>query len=192
MSDFGSIPGKPAADYRDQYDNRSIRTIRLGTGVDYRGYTITEKRDFGDHGFFIRGHNVKHGYVVTDGGIINEMPGGTWFLTVDEAMKAIDDLITSRDMPRSATGEHPFWALNRFRRNAEERAPEMARVLQKIVSGLDPSKTNPALEDVIAEAWTMLNQIDDNCDMRPRRGPVGGPWTRDGERTAGRFGLPHA
>ncbi len=126
---FGSIPGLPANDFRDQ--DHHNRTIRLANGkTTYRGYTIEEKKDFGKRPFLIFGFGVTHGYVVTDGGIVNEMPGGCWFLTVHEAMRGIDDLIDSKRGFVDARSEHPFWTLHRFRRNAEERAPELALLLQ--------------------------------------------------------------
>lgn len=185
MSDFmdglGGVTPLPAEQFRDERGNRSIRMAREG-GVSYRGFTIKEKGDFGNGGHFIRGHHVSHGYVVTDGGIINVMPAATWFLTVDDAMKAIDDLITAHNIRREGRAEHPFWALHRFRANAEERAPELALLLQRLLD-------NPGHLDVREEAQALLDRIDDNCDMRGRRGPVGGPWTRDGERTTGRFGV---
>jgi hypothetical protein len=190
MSDFmdglGGVTPLPAEQFRDEYGNRSIRMGR-GTGVSYRGFTIKEKGDFGSHGHYIRGHHVKHGYVVTDGGIINVMPAATWFLTVDDAMKAIDDLITAHNIRREGRAEHPFWALHRFRANAEERAPELAMLLQRVMDNKDVFyDLDDDLQQAIADT---LNRIDDNCDMRGRRGPVGGPWTRDGERTTGRFGV---
>jgi hypothetical protein len=106
------------APYRDDKGNR---TIRMGAeGTLYRGYLIETKRDLGKDGFLISGHRVKHGYVVTDG--VNVMPAATWFLTVFDAMTAIDDLITSQSLGRHADGEHPFWALRRFRRTRGARA----------------------------------------------------------------------
>jgi hypothetical protein len=187
FDDLCGVKPLPAADFRDdRHDNRSIRMAR--GAVTYRGFTIKEKGDFGSgSGHFIRGMYVSHGYVVTDGGIINVMPAATWFLTVEDAMRAIDDLITSANMRRQ-TSEHPFWALHRFRANAEERAPELALLLQRV---MDNKEVFYDLDDDLQQAIAYtLGRIDDNCDMRPTRGPVGGPWTRDGERVTGRFGMP--
>lgn len=183
MTYFGSIAGKPAKDYRDDYNNRTIHMAR-GAGVEYRGYTIQEKRDFGDCGHFISGQYVKHGYVVTDGGIINEMPAATWFLTVEAAMRAIDDLIASRDLT-PAGAEHPFWALNRFRGNCEERAPELALLLQQV---MDESR-NFISPDLQSRVDALLDRIDDNCDMRTTVVQVDKSRTRQGERHTGRFGV---
>lgn len=194
MSDFmdglGGVTPLPAEQFRDEHGNRSIR-VGSGAGVNYRGFTIKEKGDFGSHGHFIRGHHVKHGYVVTDGGIINVMPAATWFLTVDDAMKAIDDLITAHNIRREGRSEHPFWALHRFRANAEERAPELALLADRLLREVEVNTTawNSELTEVCDALKALLDRIDDNCDMRGRRGPVGGPWTRDGERTTGRFGV---
>jgi hypothetical protein len=44
-------------------------------------YHIKPKRDFGLYGWYDSETrtNIRHGYVVTDGGIINVMPGACWF-----------------------------------------------------------------------------------------------------------------
>ena len=60
--------------------------------VDYRGFTIEPKRDFGPSGFYIGGKFIKRGYVVVKDGC-NAMPGATWFYTVEDAKNAIDILI---------------------------------------------------------------------------------------------------
>lgn len=187
FDDLCGVKPLPSADFREKRNgNRSIRMSR--GDVTYRGFTIKEKGDFGTgSGHFIRGMYVRHGYVVTDGKIINVMPAATWFLTVDDAMKAIDDLITASNMRRSPSGEHPFWALHRLRTNAEERAPELALLLQRVMDNKEVFyDLDDDLQDQIAAT---LNQIDNNCDMRPTRGPIDGPWTRDGERETGRFGV---
>lgn len=56
----------------------------------YRGYTIQPKRDFPPGGYLSNGKVITKGWVVTDGGIVNVMPGATWFYTVKEAIEAID------------------------------------------------------------------------------------------------------
>jgi hypothetical protein len=60
--------------------------------VDYRGFTIVPKRDFIGAGFFIDGRYVKRGYVVTRDGC-NAVPGAAWFITIEDARKAVDVLI---------------------------------------------------------------------------------------------------
>ena len=60
--------------------------------LDYRGFTVEPKRDFGQSGFYIGGKFVKRGFVVTKGGC-NAMPGATWFLSVEDATQAIDTFI---------------------------------------------------------------------------------------------------
>lgn len=192
--DFGSIEGLPAADFQDEKGNRSIR-LKDGK-VTYRGYTIVEKKDFGRQPFLISGFGVSHGYVVTDGGIVNEMPAGCWFLTVESAMRAIDDLIASRALPRTEPGgEHPFWSLNRFRRNTEERAPELALLLQELVEFVDRNfddlRERDSIPDALADARQLLDRIDFNCDMRSTVHDVAtGTRTKQGPRKTGRFGLP--
>jgi len=196
----------PAANFLDEQGNRHIRIDgSAGGGVCYRGFHIAEKGDFGDHGFLIQGMMVKTGYVVTANGVAI-MPGAAWFQTINAAMRAIDDLIASTDMPRD--GEHPFWALNRFRRNAEERAPELALLLQKAVDALRQiegsrgsrhllGEFSEGLRETLAEAEALLDRIDDNCDMRDRISASQHPDApslplavgRIGERKGGRFGV---
>lgn len=53
-------------------------------------YRIVPKRDFGSGpGFYIDGKYVKKGFIVTDGNC-NVMPAATWFLTIADAMEAIN------------------------------------------------------------------------------------------------------
>lgn len=65
-------------------------------GLRYRLFFIEPKRDFGPVGHFIDGKYVKKGWLVTDGGICNVMPGATWFRTIKDAKHAIDVLIAVR------------------------------------------------------------------------------------------------
>lgn len=163
------------------------RTVRLGPGgkVVYRGYAIEPKRDFGQHGHMIYAHEVKHGYVVTDGGIVNVMPGATWFLSVEDAMRAIDDLITSESLGAGPTGEHPFWALHRFRHNCEERAPELAVLLDEVFQNEEVRLPG----DLFGRIRDVLGQIDANCDTRPTVQNGEGRGSKVGERKTGRFGF---
>lgn len=56
-------------------------------------YHIKPKRDFGRYGFhLINGEKVSKGFVVTDGGIVNVMPGATWFRSIPDALRAIQVL----------------------------------------------------------------------------------------------------
>lgn len=81
--------------------------------MEYRGYTIKPKLDFGKYGFYIDGEYVKTGFVVTDG-FCNVMPGATWSQTEDGAKVLIDIYIT-------AEGDaEKFWDLVKVRRKREE------------------------------------------------------------------------
>ena len=53
-------------------------------------YEIRPKRDFGRYEWLIDGKMVKEGFVVTDGGNCNVMPGATWFLTEADAQESLD------------------------------------------------------------------------------------------------------
>lgn len=89
--------------------------------MKFKGYTITEKKDFGaGGGHYIDGFFVKHGYVVTDGGIVNVMPGATWFLTVRDAKEAIKDLIAAGDSAEQ------FWKLQGMRKMHRENFDRLA------------------------------------------------------------------
>lgn len=88
--------------------------------VDYRGFTIEPKRDFGPTGFFIDGRFVKHGHVVVKDGC-NAMPGATWFLTIEDAKEAVDVLIDvgGGDIWLRASGySAKFWQRMNARRKA--------------------------------------------------------------------------
>lgn len=56
--------------------------------IEFQGFTILPKRDFGTVGFNIMGEKVRDGFVVTKNGC-NVMPGATWFQTVVAAKRAI-------------------------------------------------------------------------------------------------------
>lgn len=180
----------PADQFRDENGNRAIRIV--DGRVTYRGFTIVEKQDFGEHGHLIHGFRVKHGYVVTNGGLCNMMPGATWFQTVNESMEAIDDLIASQGLER--VGEHPFWTLNRLRRTAKQRAPELALTLEVLLTAIEDSIDRPitTLNRYITarqQGKKLVDQIDDACDTRDRHGPAGGPFKRIGDRKKGRLGV---
>jgi hypothetical protein len=65
--------------------------------MEYRGYKIMPKQDFGSQPFLIKGEWVKSGFNVIDKNGCNAMPGATWFRTTIDAKEAIDALILSRD-----------------------------------------------------------------------------------------------
>jgi len=69
--------------------------------VDYKGYNINPKRDFGSYGFLIKEKTVSKGFVVTDKHNVNVMPGATWFQTIKDAKNGINVLIKY--------GEKNFW-----------------------------------------------------------------------------------
>ena len=177
--------------FRDDQGNRQIQM--KGGKPTYRGYTIEPKKDFGSSGYHVGPFVYDRGYVVTDGGITNVMPGATWFTTHDDAMRAIDDLIASKDFV--SEGEHPFWAYVRLRRAAEERALELALALNALVETSEasiekPLTTMPAL--VRARLWArkLLNEIDDNCDRRDTVLHTDGRRERLGVKKGGYFSLP--
>lgn len=75
------------ADEQQLYEN--------GHSEKYRGFTIQPKRDFGDNGFWSSEHRCKvnAGWVITDGGIVNVVPGAMWAWTIEQTKEIIDDLI---------------------------------------------------------------------------------------------------
>lgn len=177
--------------FRDAQGNRQIQM--KGSKPTYRGYTIEPKKDFGRHGYHIGPFIYESGFVVTDGGIVNVMPGAAWFTTHNEAMRAIDDLIACQDW--ISEGEHPFWAFNRLRRAAEERAAELALALNALVVTSEASIEKPlatmtALHKARTWARRLLNEIDDNCDTRTTIISTDGSRRRDGVKKGGHFGLP--
>lgn len=84
--------------------------------IDYRGYTIQPKLDFGGKAHLYAGKVIQRGYVVTPEGqaLVNVMPGATWFESVIEAKVAIDVLIEANE-----TGKD-FWTLLRERQGLTE------------------------------------------------------------------------
>jgi len=88
--------------------------------VEYRGFTVEPKRDFGPTGFYIKGRFVKLGYVVVKDGC-NAMPGATWFGTIEDAKEAIDVLIDvgGDDIWNPAAGHaEKFWERMHARRES--------------------------------------------------------------------------
>lgn len=97
-------------------NNRNKRTLCTTGHVKYRGYQIQRKRDFGSQGNWNKNGTPK-GYVVTDG-FCNVMPGATWSKTLFQAVKMIDDFITSEG---DAT---KFWRLVQTR-NARKKGAQL-------------------------------------------------------------------
>lgn len=93
--------------------------------VNYRGYTITHKQDFGDKPFLIDGLSCDFGFnVIKDG--CNATPGAGWFLTVKDAKLGIDCLLEAEgDADR-------FHVLYRTAKTAQAFAPELLAALEKI------------------------------------------------------------
>lgn len=75
--------------------------------VKYRGFKVVVKRDFGGRFFLIDGMPCMWGYVVIDDTGCNVMPGATWFQTVRDAKRGIDNLLRAEDDPVA------FWELMR-------------------------------------------------------------------------------
>ena len=61
-------------------------------------YRIKIKRDFGRYGWWDpqTRSNRYDGFVVTNGGIINVMPGACWFKTIEDAFIGIEALEISK------------------------------------------------------------------------------------------------
>lgn len=74
--------------------------------IEYRGYIIKPKRDFGGSPFYVNGNQYSRGYVVTDGSC-NVMPGATWSESIIGAKALIDCLIESKETGRD------FWDILR-------------------------------------------------------------------------------
>lgn len=81
--------------------------------INYRGYKIIPKRDFGKYPYQNNGCVYSKGYVVTDG-TCNVMPGATWSHSVIEAKAMIDTLHESIE-----TGKD-FWELHRVKQGLME------------------------------------------------------------------------
>lgn len=167
--------------YRDENGNRTIKVGKEGTL--YRGYVI--KQITHNHPHRISGHSVTEGYSVSDGACAI-MPGATWHQTVFDAMTAIDDLIESENVERGPTGEHSFWALSRFRRECEERAPELALLLQEVMDNKDVFYDLP--DETQEKIAALLGRIDYNCDTRDTL-VEGDKRSKMGDRVTGRFSI---
>jgi hypothetical protein len=69
-------------------------------------YRIVMKRDFGPGpGFLIDGKFIKRGFVVTNGRMTNVMPGAVWFLSIADAMDAVEIFIEAKGNSKT------FWRI---------------------------------------------------------------------------------
>lgn len=189
----------PAESFRDEMGRRSIRMV--AHEATYRGFTIKPLKH--TQGWLVDGQMIHEGFTVSDGGIINVMPGACWFHSVQSALEAIDDLIAAQDLERGQSsltlprGEDPFWALNRFRKHSKSAAPELALALQELLDASEAyigARYTNAKRLLWAQkaARNLLDAIDDACDTRDRVHHPDGTVTRKGRRTLGRFSLPAA
>lgn len=81
--------------------------------IEYRGYHIVPKRDFGGYPFSSNGNTYRRGYVVVQG-CVNVMPGATWSSSVIEAKAMIDSYI-------EADGDNQlFWEIHRKKQGRDE------------------------------------------------------------------------
>lgn len=81
--------------------------------IEYQGYTIQPKRDFGGNPYFSNGNVYKKGYIVVQNGMA-VMPGATWSASIVEAKAAIDSLI-------DADGDiEKFWDIMREKQGRTE------------------------------------------------------------------------
>lgn len=106
----------------------------INTTLDYKGFRIVVKRDFGSSPFLIDGMPCIWGYVVTYGPGMeyagcNAMPGATWFQTVREAKDAIDTHIAVGGEKNSDA----FWSAWQERKRAINDARE--QFLARLTSG---------------------------------------------------------
>lgn len=81
--------------------------------IEYRGYQIKPKLDFGGQSYQGAGYVHSKGYVVTDG-CCNVMPGATWSHDIVGAKVMIDTLIEAQE-----TG-NKFWDLLREKQGMME------------------------------------------------------------------------
>lgn len=82
--------------------------------VQYRGFTLHVKGDFGDQPHLIDGLPCAWGYIAVRNGC-NAMPGATWFQTVKDGKRGVDALIQAEAMfyaPEAQAAE--FWRLVRI------------------------------------------------------------------------------
>lgn len=106
-----------------------------GGMVEYAGFIIKPKRDFGSTGFYDAKtrRNVKEGWVVVKNGC-NAMPGATWAHTKAQAKQLIDVLLAVGE------DEQRFWHLLRALQAIEPEPPVKKRDEVSFILG------NPALD----------------------------------------------
>lgn len=81
--------------------------------IEYRGYHIVPKRDFGNSPFQSAGCIFSKGYIITDG-YCNMMPGASWSHDVIGAKVMIDILIEAKESGKD------FWDLLREKQGLAE------------------------------------------------------------------------
>lgn len=84
--------------------------------LNYRGYTIQHKRDFGDGWHLIDGMPVRAGFVVVDQNGCLALPGACWDQTVAAAKESIDVLLAVGGDAKA------FWHVTRKIQTAKEAA----------------------------------------------------------------------
>jgi hypothetical protein len=101
------------------------KTAMGSYSLNYCGYTIVVKRDFGDKFYMLDGMPCNFGYNVTKDQK-NPIPGAGWFQTVADAKTGIDCLIAS------AGDAQRFHALYKRAKSMHRVAPELWVSLEKI------------------------------------------------------------
>jgi len=115
--------------------------------VNYKGYIIKPKRDFGRDGFLINGKTVKKGFVVTDNHNINVMPGATWFQTIEEAEKGVDERLKKLKLERNEVMK-PYDA-------------EIHKVQRTLVNGYQELRTLKHNREI----WIRNQELQKNKDL---------------------------
>lgn len=135
--------------------------------LTYRGYTIEEKKDFGNQGFVIDGFEIKHGFIVTKNGAL-AMPGGAWFLTTASAKQGIDDLIASGDdgarfhiIDGHPYPIHEYHIRSKLRRAVNGRSMELYRAIRAHIE-----QTYDATGGAQGGLRKLLEEIENTVDMR--------------------------
>lgn len=87
-------------------DQDALNWYLMGGEVEYRGYTLKAKRDFGRQPFMIGGHAIDFGFLVLDGNGTFCTPGASWDVTLEGAKRSAD--IQALYDPESAA-RHVYW-----------------------------------------------------------------------------------
>lgn len=132
--------GKPA--YQSYLD---------GKGLEYRGYYIKVKQDFGRDGsgfHLIDGLPCAWGYIVTDG-FCDVSPGAAWYATVADAKVAIDILVHVGGEKNSSR----FWNIMR---RYQERRKALDQIYHTLAEATDSYK--PTVVDVARDNGANIEQ----------------------------------